>query len=166
MRLTEAEYKKLTDDRAQAVKAAHIFTPETPAKRTTSAPRITGQMKAGRLLGLKLMLPIKTVSEANQRDHWRTKNTRKRDQQEELAIEWQRLVPKLEIGLPCVVKLTRIGQRELDGDNLQGAFKGIRDQIAKTLGVDDGSELIDWQYGQAPAFAARFYGVEIEIQAR
>jgi hypothetical protein len=50
--------------------------------------------------------------------------------------------------LPCVVLLTRIGVRKLDGDNLQGGFKHVRDRIAQWIGIDDADPRIDWQYSQ------------------
>ena len=31
---------------------------------------------------------------------------------------------------------------EVDDDNLQGAFKAVRDQVAVACGVDDGSEVV------------------------
>lgn len=47
-----------------------------------------------------------------------------------------------------VVTLTRLGPRKLDSDNLAGSFKAIRDGVADALGIDDGSELIQWEYRQ------------------
>ncbi len=34
-----------------------------------------------------------------------------------------------------------------DGDNLQGSLKCVRDACATWLGVDDGSDLVEWHYG-------------------
>lgn len=39
----------------------------------------------------------------------------------------------------------------LDTDNLSGAFKGVRDEVAAFLGVDDRSERIHWRYCQVKA---------------
>ena len=52
------------------------------------------------------------------------------------------------------VNLTRISPRRLDDDNLQGAFKGVRDEVAAYLGVDDDEPWIVWNYMQAPGKAA------------
>lgn len=50
---------------------------------------------------------------------------------------------------PMTVTLTRTGACLLDSDNLVGAFKAIRDGIAKTLGCGDGPEgPITWRYEQ------------------
>lgn len=37
----------------------------------------------------------------------------------------------------------------LDSDNLSGAFKGVRDEVASFLGVDDRSERLHWIYTQS-----------------
>ena len=56
------------------------------------------------------------------------------------------------IELPCTVRLIRISQRELDGDNLQGAFKYVRDAIAQNPtpglkpGPADGDYVSHWYY--------------------
>lgn len=63
--------------------------------------------------------------------------------------------------LPCLVTLTRLGPSNgLDDDNLAGALKAIRDQIAEWLGVDDRKrEVVRYQYEQQRAEA---WGVRIE----
>jgi hypothetical protein len=58
------------------------------------------------------------------------------------------LCPAWKLGPLLCVHLVRHGVRELDGDNLQGAFKATRDGIASRLGVDDNSKLIAWTYDQ------------------
>lgn len=51
---------------------------------------------------------------------------------------------------PWVVSLHRIGKGALDTDNLGGAFKAVRDQIAKELGTDDApNSPIQWEYSQS-----------------
>ncbi len=112
---------------------------------------------------LKLELPIKTVSESNQRDHWRVKNARKTAQQEEVRIEWLKAIRRRPIYLqmPYRVRLTRLAARRLDDDNLQSAFKGIRDQIARLLGIDDGDDRISFEYAQEKL--SRAYAVRIEV---
>lgn len=65
--------------------------------------------------------------------------------------------------LPAVVTLTRFGKRKLDGDNLQGAFKYVRDQIAKKLGVDDGDSRYEWVYVQE---IGKKYMIRIEITTK
>jgi len=65
------------------------------------------------------------------------------------------------ITVPVPVVFTRIGVRKLDDDNLQHAFKPVRDVVAEWLGVDDGdTELVRFSYKQRPGYSA---GVEIKV---
>lgn len=71
--------------------------------------------------------------------------------------------------LPLVIDLVRVGPRRADDDNIDAAFKSIRDGIAEALEVDDGSDAITWQThqitrsGQPPA---QRYLVQIVIRPR
>ena len=89
---------------------------------------------------MKFILPIKTESEANKREHWAVKAKRAKAQRE-LAERICSNNPA-EYSFPILVKLTRVGKRKLDSDNLARSFKAIRDGIADSLGVDDGSEIL------------------------
>lgn len=70
---------------------------------------------------------------------------------------------------PVVVRLTRIGPRKLDSDNVAGACKAVRDGVADWLDVDDGDETkVRWVYAQRRAVAGELwlvkgYGVQIEL---
>ena len=44
--------------------------------------------------------------------------------------------------------------------NLAGAFKHVRDAIAKLIGLDDGSDLLEWRYSQRKAAE---YAIEVRI---
>ena len=63
--------------------------------------------------------------------------------------------------LPLVVTIVRIGPKALDGDNLQGSAKAVRDEVAKYLGVDDADTetRVTWAYRQERGK----YGVRIEF---
>ena len=61
-----------------------------------------------------------------------------------------------------MVTITRIGPRKLDDDNLSGACKYVRDEIARMVGVDDGSDRYTWVYKQRTGA----YGVDVEIESR
>lgn len=100
-------------------------------------------------------LPIKTVSEANRRDHWAVKAKRAKSQRHTAAM----LVPRF--GLPCAVTLVRIGPKALDTDNLNGALKAVRDGVADRLGIQDNDPRVTWRYGQKRGP----YGVEITLEA-
>ncbi len=54
----------------------------------------------------------------------------------------------MEEGRGVPVTFTRVGPRRLDSDNVQGTLKGIRDEVAKQLGVDDGDMRFVWGYAQ------------------
>ena len=45
----------------------------------------------------------------------------------------------------CIIVLRR---RIIDGDNLAGGCKALRDTIARWLGCDDAERFIEWEYGQ------------------
>lgn len=109
---------------------------------------------------MKIEMPIKVVSEANQREHWTAKNKRKHSQQCDFASFWRANKPKVE--LPCKVIFTRYASRLLDSDNLAGAFKFVRDQFAREIGVDDGSPDLSFEYRQEK-LSKRDYYISIEI---
>lgn len=63
--------------------------------------------------------------------------------------------------VPCSVLLTRVSPGNgLDDDNLRGSLKGIRDELAAWLGVDDRSPLVTWAYAQSRGKA---WGVEVLV---
>ena len=116
---------------------------------------------------IDFMVPnCKTVSEMNQREHWGSKNRRKDDQQEAVAIAMYSALRGRKVQLPCTVKLTRIGPKRLDNDNLAGALKFCQDQIARQLGVDDGDESkVRFYHFQMPV-GSRDYAVKVEISSQ
>ncbi len=98
-------------------------------------------------------IQTRAVSLANQREHWGKRASRAKLQRK---LAWLKARPG---ELPLIVILTRIGKRRLDGDNLQGALKSVRDGVADRLGVDDGSPLVRWEYAQE---VGKDYAVRIE----
>lgn len=107
---------------------------------------------------VKITIPLKLPSLANCRLHWRAMAKLKQGQKEIVSglMYLQKKCP-----LPVVVTLTRVGKRKMDDDNLAHAFKAIRDGIAESYGVDDGSNLYRWRYEQRKG---KEYAIEIEIQ--
>ena len=104
-----------------------------------------------------VLLPVKTVSEANQREHWAPKAKRAKTHRRTAAA----LCPRAT--LPAVVTLTRYSAGTLDDDNLRGALKAVRDGIADALGVADNDPLISFRYQQAPAKRGE-YAVHVAIE--
>lgn len=99
-------------------------------------------------------IPLRTVSGMNAREHWRKRARR---------VEAERMAVRMAIvgqygaklperpRKPCLVKLTRIGPTNgLDPfDNLPSSLKGVVDEIANWLGVDDRkSDLVRYKCAQ------------------
>lgn len=113
---------------------------------------------------MKFFLDVKTISEANRHtEHWAVRNRRVKSQRELARAGGsaaERDFGKL-VKLPVSVKLTRVGARRLDSDNLASSCKALRDGIADWLGVDDGDESkVSWEYAQRVGKPA---GVEVEV---
>lgn len=108
------------------------------------------------------MLPIKTVSTLNTREHWSKRAKRAKSQRKAAFLtvaHMARATP-----LPVVVTLERLSPSNgLDGDNLQGSLKSVRDGIADCYGIDDRDERIEWRYSQRRAWE---YGVSITVEIK
>ena len=104
-------------------------------------------------------MPIELPSLSNVRMHWRAMDSLKKKQK--LATKLCMRDVKLP-AMPLLVTITRVGPRKLDDDNLASACKYVRDEIAKAVGVDDGSDLYTWMYAQRIGT----YGVDVEITQR
>ena len=109
---------------------------------------------------MKIQMPIRIESEANKREHWAVRNKRKVKQQSDFSYLWRNA--KLKPSLPCTVIFTRYANRILDDDNCIGGFKAVRDQLAKEIGIDDGSDLISFKYRQEK-LSKREYYITVEI---
>lgn len=112
---------------------------------------------------LFIPLPLRIRSEANgSHGHWATRARAIKEQRQ--AVAWC-LKAHEPVGMPCTVKLTRIGPRKLDGhDNLPRAFKHVADQIAEWLGVKDNDPRLTWRYEQRSEGAGK-YAAEVVITA-
>lgn len=107
----------------------------------------------------------KLTSEANNSDHWTKKRQRKKMLQFLIRQHWNQANPS--IILPCHITMTRIAPRKLDSDNLQTAFKGVRDEIAdliipgKKKGQADSDKRLTWAYEQKQI--PKTYALNIQI---
>ena len=108
---------------------------------------------------MRFHIPIELPSLANTRLHWRAMDSLKKKQK--AATKFCMYGANIPLP-PLLVTITRIGPRKLDDDNLASACKYVRDQIAKVIGVDDGSDLYTWKYQQRIGT----YGVDVEITSR
>ncbi len=117
---------------------------------------------ASALLPLVVELPIRIVSESNAHEHWRPRQRRAKAQRTTVhTLLRQRLFG---MSLPVRVELVRIAPRELDTDNLQGAFKHVRDGVADALGVNDRDKRVAWTYEQRKG-RPKQYGISIAVIA-
>lgn len=104
---------------------------------------------------LSYSLPLKIVSESNSTEYWRVKHARHKTQK--FAVKISMLSARIPQELPVIVTMTRLARGKLDSDNLQGAFKWIRDQIADHFipglkpGRADSDPRITWEYDQLNA---------------
>lgn len=104
-------------------------------------------------------IPIKTVTGLNAREHWRVRHRRVKAEKAATAL----LVKPFPV--PCIVRMVRLSPALADDDNLQGACKAIRDEIARICGVDDGpTGPITWAYAQEKCKRGQ-HGVRVEMLA-
>lgn len=116
---------------------------------------------------LEIILPLRLVSEANQREHWAAKARRaKQHRQLTVALLRSALRKVPDMVPPVVVTLTRIigpRGRAFDDDNLRSAFKAIRDGIAQALGADDGDKA-KLRFEYAPEERGKDWGARVRIE--
>jgi hypothetical protein len=94
---------------------------------------------------IEFTIPGIAPSTPNLREHWAAKAKRVKAQRASVS----RKMPAWAEGPLLIVRLTRVGPRPLDTDNLAAALKGHRDAVAARLRVDDASPLVKWEYHQA-----------------
>lgn len=94
-----------------------------------------------------------TVSEANAGGKLRAAVKRKTAVKAAVLAALPRLV--IPLGLPVVVRLTRVGtgHRPLDDDNLRRALKSVRDVVAGWLQVDDADPRVKFRYAERRGYS-------------
>ena len=117
---------------------------------------------------IEVKLPKPLPSAANLREHWTVRARRVKAQRVLVAMHmmFARVAPLATLvatfkSTRVTCTLTRIAPRRLDSDNLSGAFKSIRDEVAKQVGLDDGSLRWWWTYAQEVGPPA--YRIELEV---
>ncbi len=110
----------------------------------TPKPVRFGKCKPG--FAITFEAPIKLVSEANTHDGLKAELRRKAAVKRAMHQVLTSL-PRVVI-LPCTVTMIRFGPKELDSDNLDNAFKAVRDMIAEWVGVDDADKRYTWRFAQ------------------
>jgi len=106
-----------------------------------------------------IALPLRTARGQNNREHWATAH--RRISREREAVAWY-LKGRVRPALPVHVTLVRLAPSDgLDTDNLAGALKATRDEVASWLGVDDSAKSpVRWEYQQIKGV----WGVRIELK--
>jgi hypothetical protein len=109
-----------------------------------------------------IKIPLRTASGMNVREHFHVRSKRVRKEREAVAYF---LGPKVRPHVPCTVTLTRVAPSAgLDDDNLASALKGVRDQVAQWLGIDDRRSLqVRYRYAQRNSGHRGPWAVEIEF---
>lgn len=101
-------------------------------------------------------IPLKTGRGLNSREHHMARARRVSDEKAVVRMALATRADWRPRGRCWTVTLTRVApSKGLDGDNLQGALKAVRDAVADVLGIDDGSSDITWRYAQETAPSAR-----------
>lgn len=131
-----------------------------PGRHGTRSLRVAVRPDQG---GHTVMLPIKTVSEANTRCHYYRRHKRTKRQRKDAGLLIRAMLGMMK--LPLRITLTRIAPRKLDGDNLASSLKAVRDGIADGLGLKDDkdSDKLIWSYSQRPGSPGE-YGVEVRVE--
>lgn len=108
-------------------------------------------------------MPMKTVNELNEHDHWRARAKRAKTQRSWAATFTRSFAKGAQ--LPVIVTLTRISPGELDShDNLRAAMKHVVDGIADVFRVADRDPRITWRYAQRKG-ERRLYAVDVCIES-
>lgn len=110
---------------------------------------------------MKIIIPLRLGRGQNDRPgHWSKRHRQVKAERDAVGYVLN-TQPRRPL-LPCVVTIIRVRPMRgnmLDGDNLVGACKSVRDEIARWLGLDDADPRVTWRYDQRRADA---WAVEIE----
>jgi len=101
-------------------------------------------------------IPVRIISEANSRQHWRKAAARKQLHRQTARLVLQQYARPMGESELFTIMLTRVAPRKLDDDNLSSGFKAVRDGVADWLGIDDGSPRIHWVYRQHKGDAGHY----------
>lgn len=112
---------------------------------------------------MKITIPMRTKSEANQREHWRAKAARVAKQRALVELAFRAAYTRQPF--PLLITMMRVAPCALDDDNLAGSMKATRDSVASVLGIDDRDPRVSWRVAQRRG-AVREYAVEIEVAPR
>lgn len=115
---------------------------------------------------IDVSLPLHTEStNAKLRVHWRTLRAKAKRERGVVALVLRsaglRELAPAERAVVTLVRTQVPRSRGLDDDNLRGALKAVRDEVAKALGVDDKEPRVTWRYAETRGSE---HGVRIVIE--
>jgi hypothetical protein len=112
---------------------------------------------------IDLKINITGLNKSNRYQHWGKSSTIANRQRNLAAIVVanNRVLGKISSHSPrFIISFIRSGKRLLDNDNLIGGLKHIRDGVCDAIGINDGSDKIEFRYTQRKE---PFYKLRIEI---
>lgn len=130
---------------ANAAAKVPVRTYEAVARVASGGPT---EVHAG---GVTVNIPsLKTVSEQNLREHWRSRSARTKHQKEVVTLALNTALAAIQdLQFPLVVVLTRVSPgMGLDTDNMVSSQKHVRDAVAEVLGIDDRDTMVEWKVQQ------------------
>lgn len=96
-----------------------------------------------------ITFPLKLGRGLNSREHPMARHRRVKNERARVALFAKRQLKRMAAenpGKTYAVELTRVSPGYPDDDQVVGSLKAVRDEVAKHLGVDDGSERIRFSY--------------------
>ena len=123
-------------------------------------------LEPGMQLVREFAIPIRTYSNANQRQHWAKRTAQNKQQKADVSICTQAFLNGARLAPPIRVILTRMSTAvtPLDTDNLASSMKAVRDAICSVLGLDDGDRArIRFAYDEQTRRPE--WGVRVQIYA-
>lgn len=115
------------------------------------------------MISLAFELPLRLRGGLNAREHWRVRAKRAKAERNLVKLfgpnrtAWAAVTAARRLR----ISLTRVAPKRVDSDNLQGLLKHVRDEVAAKLGVDDGSEALEWLYFQESE--GKRYAVRVQV---
>ncbi len=113
-------------------------------------------------------IPVRVVSESNQRCHWTKKRKRRSEQGNAVFLSMflspmaRQMRDAAKQGKTICITFTKLGGKRLDVSNLPTAFKAVEDEVARLLGIDDGHEHWHPVFEQEPGGKV---GIRIRIES-
>ena len=154
LRMTQAEVDAYTQKLSQWRSGV---IPKAPGRRKKHGP-CEFKLPEIRDGVMRTTLPIRVVNTANVREHWGERNKRNQAHKDIVMQTIRGFTPPP----PAVVRLVRIGPREMDSDGYTIALKAVRDAVAECFCLDDGSPLLQFEYAQERGE----FGVRVEVRPR